>query len=415
MSGKNSTAPSIPSDLKQENRRRVLAFFIDNQEHTASEIAAETGISKLTVMKAIQFFCEKGILSSAGKGSSTERGGKRPACYRFSYDQYTLHISMWPDSLSLTLSRLNSSPLRQVTHRWLIPPTPQEAFAVIRQHVDALLAEAGVSPGELYGVSLSTAGIVDYKRLVLRYSSQSPSWGADIPVGDYLREIFGDGLYFFVENTGKCIGRAVYARQKVSVKRTLVLFTSWGISAAFLQDGRILNGRDSIIGEIGHMTLDPYDTEQCSCGSFGCAEHMLSVPRLIRDVTADPPPASSPLYNIPPALISLEKLFTASRQGDEYARGKVRILAKRFAALLRNTALAFDPELVVFVGDYAAADPYFDTCLQEQFSLFHYFMSGSPFRVSYDQSPLLELDAAGGDIAMAEHFISSPALYEEGV
>ena len=93
----------------------------------------------------------------------------------------------------------------------------------------------------------------------------------------------------------------------------------------------------------------------------------------------------------------------------------MRILARRFAALLRNTALAFDPELVVFVGDYAAADPYFDTCLQEQFSLFHYFMSGSPFRVVYDQSPLLELDAAGGDIAMAEHFISSPALYEESV
>ena len=407
------TSPSVPSDLKQENRRRVLAFFNDNQEHTASEIASETGISKLTVMKAIQFFCDKDILTSVGKGSSTERGGKRPACFRFSYDKYTLNISMWPDSLSLTLSRLNHIPTRQVSHRWLIPPTPQEAFDRIRIYANSFLDEAGVSISDLYGVNLSTAGIVDYRNLVLRYSSQSPSWGTDIPVGDYLRSIFGDQLFYFVENTGKCIGRAVYAQQKIPARRTLVLFTSWGISAAFIQDGRILNGRDSIIGEIGHMTLDPHDTEQCSCGGFGCAEHMLSVPRLIRDVTADPPPASSPLCNIPPALISLEKLFTASRQGDEYARQKVRTLAMRFAALLRNTALAFDPELVVFVGDYAAADPYFDECLQEQFSHFHYFMSGSPFRVAYDQSPLLDLDAAGGAIAMLEHFVSSPALYEE--
>ena len=42
---------------------------------------------------------------------------------------------------------------------------------------------------------------------------------------------------------------------------------------------------------------------------------------------------------------------------------------------------AFDPELVIVVGDYSAADVYFDRCLKERLSRFHYFSSGSPFFV----------------------------------
>ncbi len=75
--------------------------------------------------------------------------------------------------------------------------------------------------------------------------------------------------------------------------------------------------------------------------------------------------------------------------------------------------LSFDPEVVVLVGDYAAADDYFDACLKENLARFRYFTSGSPFEIQYDRSPLLELDAEGGAIAMVEHFISQPSTYEE--
>ena len=404
---------SVPSDLKQQNRRTVLAFFGDNCEHTAAEIAAATGISKLTVMKAIQFFCDKGILMSSGKGSSTGRGGKRPVCYRFCYDKCSLHIAMWPGSLSFTLFRLDHTMIRQTTHRWVIPSDPKDAFAWVREYAADFLNDCGVSAKELYGVNLSTAGIVDYRDFTLLYSSQSPSWGTNIPVGAYLKDIFGPEPFYFVENTGKCIGRAAFAKQKDRSLRTLVLFTSWGISAALIREGVILNGRDSIIGEIGHMTLDPNDPEECTCGNHGCAERLLSLTRLIREISLDPPPQTSPLCNYPPELITLESLFAASRQNDPYARGKVRTLAGYFAALLRNTVLTFDPESVILVGDYAAADEYFRECVREDLSRFRYFTSGSPFEIRCDRSPLLQLDADGCAAAMLEHFISRPWIYEE--
>ena len=59
----NTEAPAMPSNLKIINRFNILKCFRDGECHTVSEVSAITGISKITSMRAIHFFCEKGILA----------------------------------------------------------------------------------------------------------------------------------------------------------------------------------------------------------------------------------------------------------------------------------------------------------------------------------------------------------------
>ena len=40
------------------------------------------------------------------------------------------------------------------------------------------------------------------------------------------------------------------------------------------------------------MILDPRDTEACSCGSYGCLERLVSIARLRKRISTDPPPAA---------------------------------------------------------------------------------------------------------------------------
>lgn len=413
MPNTDARQAAVPSVLKHRNRQLILSCFRDNLEHSVADIVKSTGISKLTVMRAIQFFCGKSILISSGKGESTEQGGKKPEYFRFGYRKYLLTVMMWPEMLGLTLFDMN---LRQIARRsfeWIIPSTPQTAFDFVRRGAQELMEEAGIDREALYGVSLSSSGIVDYESKVLKYSVHSPEWGTDIPVGEYLRDIFGEGVEIFVENAGKCISRSILAQQEMQDKRIMVLFTSWGLSGAMIEAGRILNGRDSLIGEIGHMILDPTDTEQCSCGSHGCLERLVSIARLRRRIAADPPPESSPLHKLAPQSISLQHLFFASRQGDEYARGYVMYLADCFATMLRNVSLVFNPETVVFVGDYASADTYFDRCMRKDFNQFHYLASGRAMEVIYDRRPLPDLDAKGGALALLSRFFAQEELYED--
>lgn len=403
---------AVPSALKHRNRELILSCFRDNLEHSVADVVKSTGISKLTVMRAIQFFCGKGILVSSGKGESTEQGGKKPEYFRFGHKKYLLTVMMWPEMLGLTLFDMCLRPVGKRSFEWIIPASPQKAFDFVRKSAAELMAEAGIDREDLYGVSLSSSGIVDYKNQVLKYSVHSPEWGTDIPVGDYLRDIFGPQAEIFVENAGKCISRSILAEQTED-KRIMVIFTSWGLSGAMIEGGRILNGRDSLIGEIGHMILDPTDAEQCSCGSHGCLERLVSIARLRRRISSDPPPDSSPLHKLAPQSISLQHLFFASQQEDSYARRFVNYLAGCFATMLRNVSLVFNPEKVVFVGDYASADEYFDRCMRQQFDQFHYLASGRDIDVVYDRRPLPELDARGGALALLGRFFADEKLYED--
>ena len=140
---------------------------------------------------------------------------------------------------------------------------------------------------------------------------------------------------------------------------------------------------------------------------------ILSLQRLIQEVGAAPPPAGSPLYQIPLERLSFGILFAASGQGDPYARAQVRRLAETFALLLRNLSLAFDPELVVFTGDYASADAWFDVCLREKLAGFRYTPGSCLPETRYDRRELLTLDAEGCARAMREHFLSREELVRE--
>ena len=110
MIGKNRSkgvvkeaSSAMPSDLKYENRWQVLRVFRDGGEYTANDVAAKTGISRQTTMKAIRFFCNRGLLRSSGKGDSTDIGGKKPEHFTFYCKSYLLCIAMWPGRIGLTL------------------------------------------------------------------------------------------------------------------------------------------------------------------------------------------------------------------------------------------------------------------------------------------------------------------------
>jgi len=139
----------------------------------------------------------------------------------------------------------------------------------------------------------------------------------------------------------------------------------------------------------------------------------VSVARLRKSIAAAPPPESSPLSKLAPESVNLQHLFFASRQEDRYARDYVSYLADCFATLLRNVSLVFNPETVVFVGDYAQADEYFDSCVQKKLRQFRYLASGRDIEIVYDDRALFEMDAKGGAHALINHFFSREDLYED--
>ncbi len=404
---------SLPSDLKYVNRSQVIQAFLQRKTASAGEIAASIGLSRPTVMKAIQFFQSKELLVSAGKGDSTSIGGKRPERFSLSKKKFFLCIALWPNDLRLHLYTIGGDLVDSIR---LSPPLPDSALTAVNDAgklAETLLAKNGVPKEDVLAVSLSTAGIVDRKAGLLKYSSQSPSWGTDTPLREYLHRYFAPDTAIFLENAGKMTARPLLLEPELETKRILVIFACWGLSSCMVEKKHILSGRNSLIGEIGHMIIDPHDAEPCGCGSRGCFERLVSAGRLQRLLGEQsarfPDSALLPLAE----ALTIPDVFAFSEGGDPLARNLTEYLAENFAQALRNISLVFDPDLVVFQGDYAYADPYFDQCLREKLSAFRYFPNSAPFDIRYDRRSLDQLDAQGSYIALAEQFFDTSGLYRD--
>lgn len=405
---KNASS-AMPSDLKYENRWQVLKVFRDGREYTANEVAAITGISRQTTMKAIRFFCNRGLLHFVGKGDSTTIGGKKPECFAFSRQSYLLCITMWPSTINLTLFDLVRRKLDYEEHPVTEPLSLDDAFSRLATFIHAFLQKNGKTSADIYGVGLSIAGTVDYKTGNMLYNAYAPQWGRDIPLASRLCEILGEDVVVYVENAGKAVGRAVLLDgDDIKKKRVMTLFTQWGTSACIIERGHVLNGKDSLIGEIGRMYLDEKDVN----GRYVSLESMISEEAMHEMLKMDPPPQTSPLSAFMPEQVPMHELFACSGDGDAYAQKIVERLARKVALAVHNINFLVNPDIVVFHGIYSHADEHFDNVFRKAVAELDAYPGECTFQTVYDKRPVYELDAIGLTTALSNFFFRADSLYE---
>jgi len=389
---------ALPADLKRANRQHILKILRTGRTMTAADIHAETGISRPTVMRALQHYCDLGVVRSLGLGETTSMGGKKPELFAFSDHHRILCINLWPERVTLALCGMISD-VYAVRHcEQALGETVESAFEPLGRMVQEYLQEQGMRKDRLYGVVLTVPGTVDYDTKLLRYNSQAPGWGADVAVAKHLRGIFGDTPVLVVDNAGKAAGRAILLEHpEYEQQRVMTFFTTWGVSACMTERGHVLNGRDSLIGEIGHMLISDNGPVVCGCGKRGCLESLVSlshVKTLMREAGGQEPE-------------SLPKLFDLCKSGDAAAQKTVRYLAHCFAVALHNLSLAYNQECVIFQGDFAWAGETFDRCLREELRQFRYYPNGDLFTIAYDRRDLSLLAARGGAELIKKKYFAS--------
>lgn len=138
--------------------------------------------------------------------------------------------------------------------------------------------------------------------------------------------------------------------------RNLVMVTlGTGVGGGIIVDGAIVPGAHGAGGEIGHMTVNPHETESCNCGRKGCLEQYSSATGLVRlakRVLAADHEATS-LDRVDP--ISAKAVFDAYKAGDGMAARIVEEFATVLGRGLSRVASVVDPEIFVIGGGVSKA------------------------------------------------------------
>ena len=409
-----TASPTMPSDLKYGNRRQIFNAFSEDNSYSLNDLAARTGLSRQTVTKSIQFFLKHDILQSAGKGQSTRAGGKRPEYYALSSTRYFILVAIWPTVFSIQIRTLGNKLMDELV---LYQPLPESAATEaenIGKLSHVLLSKNSIPLDSVCGVCISTGGIVDYRNGNIRYNAQMASWGNDIPLRDLVAPYFSEQTHILIQNAVKIGANPYLTNPAYAGKRLLVISSGRGFSGCLISDQVILNGKHNLIGELGHTTLDPESDVVCSCGSRGCFSRLISLTnmkRKIKNAAALFP--DSGLLSVPEDQLTIPVIFQFATDGDALACDLVTFIATKFAILFRNVSLVFDPEYVIFQGDYAQANKLFTDVLIRKLKEFRYYPEGDPFQMVFEKRTLDELNAQGSYIALLRDCLNQGTLFPD--
>lgn len=410
----------VPADLRTENYKKVLACFKNESVLTVQDISQKLSLSRQTVMKCIEYHLENKSIVSLGKGESTVVGGKKPELFALNNQVFFIVIALHHHELSMALTDLNYSVVEMWQSEIKRFENLDSVFATINEGYESICVNH--SDNKVCGVAFCVPLGHQKNSDILTVATPYPYWPkSDIgrSLLDPLKEIFPTASEFHLVPDSLAAGMSIYISHQDSVgdQDVVAFYTSTGIGGAILSDNTVFeSAKTNLSYSLGHIVVDPFFKEECSCGSRGCLEQFVGR-KSARSRAAQNLDAyeNSCLKEILIKDLTFKDIFEGSAKGDEYCQNESRAAAKYFAVAIRNILMVSGCTEYVFQGDYGYADDVFKETLIEIISKSRYISNQILERhglgVHYDKSALELAEMNGMTYMLKKDYLNTPAKY----
>ena len=203
----------------------------------------------------------------------------------------------------------------------------------------------------LYGIAVSTAGVVDPEKGLILYAPKYFPGYPGTALGERLEKRCG--LPCTVENDVNAAALGEYWLGAGQGAKSLFCITvGTGIGGCALLDGRVLHGAACFGGEAGLQHITPGSTW----------EEMASTRALVRNVAE--------AKGIPENALDGRKIFALAQGGDEEAAAAIARQMDDLATGIANICYILNPERIIVGGGIAAQEAYLypllDTALRDK-------------------------------------------------
>jgi predicted NBD/HSP70 family sugar kinase len=392
--------------LKQTNRKVILNILRDSGKMSISELSRVVSLSKPTLMTIINYYLKKGLVVNVGKGNSTEEGGKKPNIYKLNENGgYAIGMIISANKLASVITDLKS----KILYKNSVPLKTNEKFeSVLKKIVELynnLTSSIGIDRKKIIGLAIGAYGITNFTSGEVIYSPHFPSWGKNLNLKEKVLEKIPDSIMVIVDNhirfqvfAEKVLG---LAKEKNSI---VVIQAGKGLVAGVIIENEIKRGNHYLIGEIGHMVVDPEAREICACGGRGCFEAMVTTNRILRMAKEKYKeyPDSIIFNGSGPDDVDINSIFAASNNKDKLALNLMNDAINWFGIGISNIILMYDPQIVIIQGIFTKAGEYFLENLREKINKISLFSIKRETEIKFS-----ELGDNGGLLGAASYILSN--------
>ena len=140
-----------------------------------------------------------------------------------------------------------------------------------------------------------------------------------------------------------------------------------GVGGGIIVDGKVVAGFDGAGGEIGHITVNAHEKEQCNCGQYGCLEQYASATGVVRVAKRTLEKASEDTALRNHADLTAKDVFDEAKAGDKVALEVVDEVCGILGAALSNIACVVNPEVIVIGGGVSKAGDILTDAVKKHF------------------------------------------------
>jgi predicted NBD/HSP70 family sugar kinase len=318
----------------------LLRHVRTGRASSRADLVALTGASRNTVSARVDQLIAANLLAEGGRGWST--GGRPPTLLRFnSRAGCVLAVDLGVTSVDVAVTDLSAQILATVGHPIDIADGPGVVLAEVDRLAQQVLAEAGLTPGDVCAVGVGVPGPVEFSTGRPSHPPIMPGWH-DYPIpsafGRYECPVYVDNDVNVMALGEIGIGG--------SVQDVLVVKVGTGIGCGVIVDGRVYRGAQGSAGDIGHIYVAPADgrTVICRCGNENCLEAIAGGGALLRDAVA----AGLPVH-------TTREVVERAAQGDGPSLELVRNAGRTIGTVLAALVNFFNPHRIVMTGGVAQA------------------------------------------------------------
>ncbi len=242
----------------------------------------------------------------------------------------------------------------QLLDKWEITTRTEENGKYIMGDItDAVLGkleEKGIKKEEVAGAGIGIPGPVTDGVVTVCVNL---GWGT-VPLKEKMESLLGMRVEVGNDANVAALGESWQGGGK-GYSTAVMVTLGTGVGGGVVIGGGVIDGFHGCGGEIGHMTMNPHETEYCNCGKRGCLEQYASatgVVRVAKKYLAKETKDSS-LRSV--ENLTAKDVFDAAKAGDALAVEIVENVCSTLALALSYISCTVDPEVFIIGGGVSRA------------------------------------------------------------
>jgi predicted NBD/HSP70 family sugar kinase len=341
-------------------------------------------------------------------GSSKSHGGRRAIQYSFNADIYhILGVRILPNNIDIGLFDMLLNCIQKEQYPIdLAIFTPEEGMQYIIYLIKEMIIRWNVEPADLLEIGITFPGPVDDNRGLILELPNLPHW-KNIPAKAILERELKLSVVVEKDSFSNVIGlKWLNCIQPDS--SVVYVNIGVGVGIGFLNDGQLYRGKHRMMGEIGHISIDP-NGMLCNCGGRGCLELYASDIGIIRRVSERVKNGESELISkfsrVNKQIIDMPIILAAELLGDAVAREEIEFSLKYLSECITDIIKLYDPDKVIIGHPWLDKYPAMKEKVYKSIFLDSVFCKPDSVSVEFNKIPNLELLSAAAIVV--EHQFSS--------